>query len=232
MPEVTLHEIKLREELEPLCRIAASAWQNDPLFSWLFPGGQTHPEDFLILWKIILDMEFLEPGKFIFAASIYDAETQTNKIAGFAVWERRGDSEAARRWQGTSFSKKLGRLNLSLKLAHTVTLSPARRSFSRKKFKLLDEEVESVRARQPKESWYLNFLGVDPTAQKKGVGKRLLQWGLDRADEEGIAAGLEASNAGVKLYQSAGFETTEWMNFDDGKQKQSVMRRECKLRSP
>jgi ribosomal protein S18 acetylase RimI-like enzyme len=92
----------------------------------------------------------------------------------------------------------------------------------------LEKELQSVRARQPAESWYLCFLGVSPKAQKRGVGRKLLQWGIDRSEEEGVPAALEASNAGIGLYDSAGFQQTGWMFYDDGRQKQTVMTRDCK----
>lgn len=39
----------------------------------------------------------------------------------------------------------------------------------------------------------LNILVVSPNAQRKGVGKALIQWGIDEADRLGIPAWLEAS---------------------------------------
>lgn len=48
-------------------------------------------------------------------------------------------------------------------------------------------------------------LSVDPKRRRKGIGMILLQWGLDRAQEENIAVGLESSAAGSPLYLKAGF---------------------------
>jgi len=53
---------------------------------------------------------------------------------------------------------------------------------------------------------WLTVLGVDPRFQRKGFGKRLLQWSLKRSDEEGVPIGLCASPVGCKLYRSVGFE--------------------------
>lgn len=48
-------------------------------------------------------------------------------------------------------------------------------------------------------------LSVDLKWRRKGIGMILLQWGLDRAQEENIVVGLESSAAGSPLYLKAGF---------------------------
>ncbi|RAO66351.1 uncharacterized protein BHQ10_002363 [Talaromyces amestolkiae] len=53
---------------------------------------------------------------------------------------------------------------------------------------------------------YLGVLVVHPNHQKRGIGRQLLQWGLDEADRLGLVTYLEASTDGVRLYESAGFE--------------------------
>jgi len=53
---------------------------------------------------------------------------------------------------------------------------------------------------------YLQVLGVDPPAQRTGVGSALLAEGLRRADREAVAAYLEtASEANVAYYAASGF---------------------------
>lgn len=48
---------------------------------------------------------------------------------------------------------------------------------------------------------------VDPRHQRRGFGRSLVQWGLDRADEERVPVALDASCAGLALYESMGFRT-------------------------
>ncbi|KAF5667168.1 gnat family protein [Fusarium heterosporum] len=52
----------------------------------------------------------------------------------------------------------------------------------------------------------LDYIGVQPGNQRRGIGKLLLQWGLDRAAEEGKDCYLVATEAGRPLYAAAGFE--------------------------
>lgn len=92
----------------------------------------------------------------------------------------------------------------------------------------MEKELDSIKAGQPSEAWYLRFLGVSPKAQRMGIGKLLLRWGIERSEEEGIPASLEASNAGLGLYQKMGFEETRRMYFDDKRQSQAVMERACR----
>ena len=56
------------------------------------------------------------------------------------------------------------------------------------------------------EHLWLYTLATHPKYQRKGVGKRLLKWGIKRAEMEGIPIGLIASPEGAGLYASAGFK--------------------------
>lgn len=55
------------------------------------------------------------------------------------------------------------------------------------------------------EHWHLKMLAVDPKWQGNGAGKMLTQWGLERAQKEGIPAALESSDAGNPMYLKMGF---------------------------
>jgi GNAT superfamily N-acetyltransferase len=48
---------------------------------------------------------------------------------------------------------------------------------------------------------------VHPEHQRKGIGRKLIQWGLDVADKQKIVSWLNARPAAAKLYQDAGFKT-------------------------
>ncbi|ATY67321.1 GNAT family [Cordyceps militaris] len=63
--------------------------------------------------------------------------------------------------------------------------------------------------------WYLDYLGVDPGQQRRGIGKMLLEWGLEKAREQNRDAFLIATPAGIPLYLAAGFESLgSFMLFD------------------
>jgi len=54
--------------------------------------------------------------------------------------------------------------------------------------------------------WTLAYLGVLPSHSRRGIGQQLLQWGLERADEEGKSVYISASVQGVGLYRKVGAE--------------------------
>jgi ribosomal protein S18 acetylase RimI-like enzyme len=69
------------------------------------------------------------------------------------------------------------------------------------------EKMESSHPREP--HWYLPQIGVDPTAQGRGLGAALMRHALARCDQERALAYLEASKpANVPFYQRHGFEVT------------------------
>jgi ribosomal protein S18 acetylase RimI-like enzyme len=51
----------------------------------------------------------------------------------------------------------------------------------------------------------LEMVATDPAYQGKGVGSKLMRWGLERADQDGLEAYLEASPDGVRVYEHFGF---------------------------
>lgn len=68
------------------------------------------------------------------------------------------------------------------------------------------EDLNSVKMRSKRV--YLDVLAVDPKYQGQGIGKALLQWGLDEADRLGLITFLESTREGRPLYDKYGFEPT------------------------
>lgn len=52
----------------------------------------------------------------------------------------------------------------------------------------------------------LDLFGVHPSFQRLGLGAKLLEWGLSRADQEGMEVFLSSSSEGRRLYQKHGFQ--------------------------
>jgi GNAT superfamily N-acetyltransferase len=77
------------------------------------------------------------------------------------------------------------------------------------------ELVEKRRERFGGEPYVLlSVLVVHPDHQRRGLGARQLQWGLDKADELGVQAYLESSPKGKGLYAKYGFKEEGGMKFD------------------
>ena len=60
----------------------------------------------------------------------------------------------------------------------------------------------------------LVVLGVDRNHQRRGAGKQLLRWGLDRAAEEGQKVFVISTPDGKPLYDAHGFK--DLGSFDVG----------------
>lgn len=56
---------------------------------------------------------------------------------------------------------------------------------------------------------HLNTLAVLPAYQRRGIATRLMEWGVDMADQLGFPCFVEATPAGRPLYQRCGFVIEE-----------------------
>ncbi|KAI6793500.1 hypothetical protein KC367_g7363 [Hortaea werneckii] len=54
--------------------------------------------------------------------------------------------------------------------------------------------------------WYLEIIATRPQYQGRGAGSMMINWGLERADQDNVEAYLEASPEAVSLYEKLGFE--------------------------
>ena len=64
------------------------------------------------------------------------------------------------------------------------------------------------------ELWYLATLAVHPDYQRRGIGRKLVTWGVQQGEKEGVPVALEASLDGKRLYEKNGFQLvrTEYLD--------------------
>ncbi|KAL2835974.1 hypothetical protein BJY01DRAFT_63060 [Aspergillus pseudoustus] len=55
--------------------------------------------------------------------------------------------------------------------------------------------------------YYLDMLGTRPEFNGRGLGSKLLNWGLAKADEENVMVFLVSTPQGKRLYERYGFQT-------------------------
>ena len=152
-----------------------------------------------------------------------DAETQpTKKLFAFkAVDDSTGEIVGESRWvihfEDEVLTKTVEdeveeRINPPMPQLRVQPMAEFGRMLAIAKREVLAVPSESGQTAEPNASIklpkmvYLHVLAVHPNHQKKGIGRRLLQWGLDEADRLGLISYLESSMDGVRLYQSSGFE--------------------------
>ena len=67
-----------------------------------------------------------------------------------------------------------------------------------------------IEERVPRDMWYLDALGVDPSRQGEGIGGALVRHGLEMARADGAAAFLEtAAERNVGYYELFGFRVVD-----------------------
>ena len=68
--------------------------------------------------------------------------------------------------------------------------------------------MEAMEQSHPEEPhWYLPMIGVEPNAQRRGLGTELMRHAVARCDDEGTLAYLESTNPrNISLYLRHGFE--------------------------
>ena len=77
---------------------------------------------------------------------------------------------------------------------------------------------EALKARQPKDFdwWYLQFIGVRPTAQGSGLGGSAVRAGIALAKAAGLPVYVEVMNPNnVGYYEHVGFETVDEFDIPD-----------------
>ncbi|KAL4878085.1 hypothetical protein BJY04DRAFT_196700 [Aspergillus karnatakaensis] len=89
-------------------------------------------------------------------------------------------------------------------------------------FGTLDKERRSATADQP--HYYLDMLGTRPQFNGRGLGSKLLNWGLSKADEEKVMVFLVSTPQGKQLYERYGFQTVREYEAAPGYTMTSMLR--------
>ena len=94
-------------------------------------------------------------------------------------------------------------------------------------WKAAQEKAQSVLWTDPRGYYFCNAISILPGHQGKGIGRKLMEVVIDKADREGMPCYLESSKdvPNVRIYQRLGFKLMRDMECDDD----GVV---CKVRSP
>ncbi len=176
------------DDVPRLARALALAFYDDPVFKWLIPNDSER-------------IHRSERGFTFYLRKVYlphDECYATEDGAGGALWL------PPNTWHLGPIAQL--RLVPSMIAAMGSRLPQVLRAIS------------TIESNHPQKAhYYLPFVGVEPELQGKGIGTALLQPILDRCDQEGTPAYLEATtprNRGCYLLQ--GFEVTEEFQFPKG----------------
>jgi GNAT superfamily N-acetyltransferase len=78
----------------------------------------------------------------------------------------------------------------------------------------------------------LAALGTAPKYQRQGAGAKLLEWGLERADDRGLTVYVEGTPAAVPLYERSGFREIERLKLELAPWVSDEHSNVCMIREP
>ena len=135
---------------------------------------------------------------------------------GVAVWllPQRADARAADE-KGTALRAVLGEAGIAIYGRIVAFMS---------------RQTEGV---VPAGAWYLSILAVDPSAQGRGLGRRLLEPTLAEADTAGVRCYLETfTPRTVRFYERLGFVTRATVHEPTTGAQYAILVREARRRAP
>lgn len=164
------------------------AFFDDRIYRWLIPDDTQRRRSAVSFYSRFVDACWLHGG--VYAAG---------GGAGAALWVPPGNQLVPDE-QSENFGRGL------LETAGDAAASARMEQL----FQLLDDN------HPPEACWYLAFMGVDPTAQGRGIGTTLLAAVLCQADRDHVPAYLEAAcPENVRLYERHGFHTVRELRVAD-----------------
>ena len=166
---------------ERLGRAMRAAFADDASASYLWPDPAERADGLAWYYGVLVPRLGFGGGR------VYTASDGS----GLSVWLAPGGG------LGLASSVRAGALGFPRRYGLAATL----------RLRRLAETIERLRAEAaPPGHWYLLLLGVEPGAQRAGLGTRLMAPMLAEADATGRAVYLETSTASnVPYYQARGF---------------------------
>ena len=167
-----------KADVEALTRALAAAFEDDPIFSWLLPDRRRRYERLLRFFALELEDVVLPSGNVWMSTEGSGACLELPP----GGWRMPLRTQARHAPQFTAvFGRSLPRALI------TIT------------------KMERRHLREP--HLYVPYIGVAPESQGAGIGTRLLGRTIERADESGLPAYLEAtSEDNAALYARLGFK--------------------------
>jgi ribosomal protein S18 acetylase RimI-like enzyme len=188
-----------RERLGEASDVLARAFHDDPAWVWLIPDEERRRRLLPWLFRVGFD------------------------VTAADVWATEGAVLGASRWVPPGRPA----MRVAATLRALVT-TPLRLGSALTPFLAYGRAVESMRAEaMPGPHWYLAGIGVEPSAQGRGVGSALLEPGLQAATRAGLPAVLLTNSAAnLPFYERHGFTIVrEGPTPQDGPHAWAMVRR-------
>ncbi|KAF2759349.1 acyl-CoA N-acyltransferase [Pseudovirgaria hyperparasitica] len=186
--------------------VSFAAYWNNELYCWLYPQRDKYPSDLIESLRIRNKIGFLSPGvvSTVAVTDENDGLGDPGRIIGFAVWRRFGSDPEAQKWM----HDRLDRYLLSWEKWYQDNFLDYATDWKRVAyFRSVISKVVFYKTLD--DYWLLNSLAVHPQAQRRGIGSRLLEWGMQTAERESVPVVLESAPPARALYERAGLKVFE-----------------------
>jgi ribosomal protein S18 acetylase RimI-like enzyme len=167
-----------RSRLGEASDVLARAFHDDPAWTWLIPDDERRRR--LLPWLFRVGFE----------------------VTAADVWTTVGHLRGAARWLPPG--RPAMRVGPTLR---ALVTTPFRLGAATTPFLAYGRAVEALRAEaEPGPHWYLAGIGVDPHAQRQGIGSALIAPGVEAAARDGLPTVLLTNNAAnLPFYERHGF---------------------------
>lgn len=171
-----------QQHIEPLARVLAKAFEQDPFYEYVFPEPDTR--EALAFWEM--------QGLLRYGLRFGEVVAPPNLI-GCSVWLPPGL---------TDFTEA------RMAEAEMLSLTEYIGQEANDRLDLFNEATEAVHQRLlPGPHWYLLLLGIEPAFQGQRIGSRLILPLLTKADQDSLPIYLETTNPrNPPFYEKHGFE--------------------------
>lgn len=210
-----------RADIPDITRILVANLLEFELHDHFVPERKQHPEEYheFLLRRVKLFFIKPETRYMVAEAGVPGADgNQQTAIVGFSTWEAQGSkNQLGQQWRQsrTGWAGKLETALIRLELNYYRYCLNRIVDYS-----ALDEIMNRLHGAYESLDWlqdclHLQFLMVDPALHRGfGVGRKLLQWGIELSHQLGIPIVLESSLLGYDFYLKHGFRLLEHVHID------------------
>ncbi|KAF2198017.1 acyl-CoA N-acyltransferase [Delitschia confertaspora ATCC 74209] len=196
-------------DIPAIAHVCAKSFYDDELFGdMMHPFRAEYPEDYEQFYVRRFRENWYDWSHVIWVATTCDKEGKVI-VAGVAEWELMGRAGKGREYRklggwnpGMAFPNLGSSHSSALSTNRAANPDPSLRNPFPTAHDLTIHHWTGARAN----SYYLDLLAIHPDYQGGGLAKELVQWGLDRAEEEGVSASVVSSVPGRGFYKRMGFD--------------------------
>jgi ribosomal protein S18 acetylase RimI-like enzyme len=206
-------------DVPAMAHVGAIGNGDSPLTKFLAPLMGQYPDDTYERWYQRMVFRWLNPQNLCFVAC---PSLSPEKVVGEIVLSRLGDDEGAKQQIASRktiwLTSLLWYYQLKFRILNYFWPDRSADPVALKKFLSwveIDEKKHWSTDQERKNRWHVVSCAVHLDWQRKGIGMKMMEEVLSRAQKEGVVIGLEASSEGEQLYRKCGFEMLSKFTMED-----------------